>query len=318
MMRIGRMSQFIQIAKGGVAVRKICKDAKAQTQYILAYEGIGDWCFTLAFLRQYQRNHSIKNIYILSSNPNQEVFRYFKDQFDGIQIITEKERNELIEFFKSDIGYIYRQKSQVVAPFFPLAYVRSDCLKRNPYISFMHIFKGLLRIDQNSKPFIPNPIPADQLIDRLVRDNVIEKGNTVLLNPYANSCTGIPFSFFEKLAKGLKKKSYKVITSIHDDQVAVPGSEGVAFTISEELALLNYCGYVIGSRSGFLDLAVFSQACIVSIDIDSYPFSDFFKLDEMWPHNKNIRTYRWHEDKEDEMIQQIIDYIETNADQEKR
>lgn len=194
-------------------------------------------------------------------------------------------------------------------PLFPMAFVRSDLLIKNSYVSFLDVFRGMLRIEKEQKPYIPDAIPAEDLIERLKTNSIIVQGKTVMLNPYAQSCTGIPMELYEKIATRLLDSGFTVITSVCGDQVAVNGTVGVNFSIKEELALLNYCGYIIGNRSGFMDLAAFSDAHVISIDTDSYPFSDFFTLEDMWEHNHKIKTFRWVNGYEEELIEKVINHI---------
>lgn len=47
----------------------------------------------------------------MTANPKQEVFDYFTGQYDDIKVISAYDRDSLIEFFKSDLGYIYIGKN---------------------------------------------------------------------------------------------------------------------------------------------------------------------------------------------------------------
>ena len=201
------------------------------TQYILAYEGIGDWCFTLAYLRNYQERNHVKIVTILTANPTQEVFDYFTGLYDDIKAISASDRDSLIEFFKSDLWYIYRQKYKKIMPLFPMTFVRSDLLIKNSYVSFLDIFRGMLRIEKESKPYIPDAIPAEDLIERLKANSIIVQGKTVMLNPYAQSCTGIPMELYGKIATRLQDSGFTVITSVCGGQVAVNGTVGIDFRL---------------------------------------------------------------------------------------
>ena len=106
---------------------------------------------------------------------------------------------------------------------FYTAYTRSDLILYNPYVRLCDIEKMIFRIPKDTSPCKITPIPCDGWIKGLKDKGMIETGKTVLLNPYANSVTGVPLSLFKGIAKECMKIGLKVIASVHNDQSALGG-----------------------------------------------------------------------------------------------
>lgn len=263
---------------------------------LFTLENVGDQCMELAYAQSYKEANKIEHLAIITSNPRHPLFQYFPNAYDSLITVTKKEISILLKFYKSDMGQIYRRKHPEIVCAFYTSYVRSDLLFSNPYIRLSDIEKLIYRIPLNTLPCKITNIPATEWIDDLVSSGKLVKGKTVLINPYANSCTGVPFAFFEKVANLCMEKGFSVLSGIHADQQPVRGTNSVDFPLDRTIELVNACGYVIGLRSGFLDLCAFSDAKIVSIDHESYFLADATKLEDWWPQNQRIKTFRYRAD----------------------
>lgn len=279
------------------------------TQMVFTYESIGDQCMELAYLREFQRVNGIEKVGVVTTNPNHALFSYFSEAYDELITISKADHDTLLKFYKSDLGQIYRRKHQQLLCAFYTAYVRSDLLFGNRYIRLSDIEKQIYRIPKDSIPCQIKELECEEWLAELVNKNLIDPGKTVLLNPYANSCSGIPVSFFELVAKECIKSGFTVITGVHGDQQPIRGTTGIEFGLEKTISLVNSCGYVIGMRSGFLDLCAFSKAKIISIDHDSYGIADATILEDWWPQNEHIRTYRYSSE-ETKIIESLLEYLQ--------
>lgn len=278
-------------------------------QMVFTYESIGDQCMELAYLREFQRVNGIERIGIITTNPNHALFSYFSEAYDELIPISKADHNTLLKFYKSDLGQIYRRNHQQLLCAFYTAYVRSDLLFGNRYVRLSDIEKYIYRIPQDSIPCQINELGCEEWLAELINSKTIIPAKTVLLNPYANSCSGIPISFFESVAEECVNSGFTVVTGIHADQQPIRGTKGIEFGLEKAISLANTCGYVVGIRSGFLDLCAFSKAKIISIDHDSYGIADATILEDWWPQNKHIQTYRYSGE-ETRIIGSILDYMQ--------
>lgn len=130
----------------------------------------------------------------------------------------------------------------------------------------------------------------------------LTKGNTVILAPYANTAASIEISFWKCLANSLKEKGYNVCTNVaNEEEMAIPGTQQLAFSLECAKEVLEMAGYFIGLRSGFCDLI--SQAKCKKI---------IFYPDRIYNTNKFIDFFSLINMKLAEDIVEIIFYSEQN------
>lgn len=83
----------------------------------------------------------------------------------------------------------------------------------------------------------------------------MEKNNSVILAPYANSVDLLDFEFWENLSIRLLDKGYKVFTNVSkDSEKAILGTDPIMFHIEIAQLILKEAGYFVGLRSGFCDV----------------------------------------------------------------
>lgn len=192
-------------------------------QMLFTFESIGDQCVELAYAQEYKKRNKIRHLAIVTSNPESAVFKYFKESYDSLIPVSKRNINILLKFYKSDLGQIFRKSHPELMCAFYTAYTRSDLILYNPYVRLCDIEKMIFRIPKDTSPCKITPIPCDGWIKGLKDKGMIETGKTVLLNPYANSVTGVPLSLFKGIAKECMKIGLKVIASVHNDQSALGG-----------------------------------------------------------------------------------------------
>ena len=277
---------------------------------VFTWESIGDQCLELAYLREFRKRNNINRIAILTTKPNQALFKYFEGEFEKIIPINQKDFDTLLKFYKSDMGLFYRKKHPSLICAFYTAYIRHDLLFDNPYVSLADFVKMIYRIPKDADITPIKKIDNTEWINKLVNDGIVEPGKTILINPYANSCKNIPMSFFTKLATELKRKGYKIITSVYGSQESVPGTIGLDFPLEKAVSLSESCGTVIGTRSGFLDLVALSDTKVIALDRDDYNVADACILEQWWINNKRLKTFRYRQQNELEVLNDVINFVE--------
>ncbi|MCR4798302.1 MAG: hypothetical protein K5853_07645 [Lachnospiraceae bacterium] len=134
-------------------------------------------------------------------------------------------------------------------------------------------------------PYGPYQIPVvDANWEEYFATKGLHKGKTVFLVPHALFLGKVvDDSFWVKLVSRLKKAGYTALFNL--PQESVPGVPFAYFDIIPSLRLAEKCGYVIGARTGFMDLV----AAFTSIPVQAiYP-------DDTHPSWEICKEYTWTE-----------------------
>lgn len=279
-----------------------------RTQYVISDKGIGDIFPTCGFLPAYKKAHGIKHVTVIGIKGKEQLYEMYKGTYDRILYFSENVINVLMYCTSLDLGYALSRWSGRIISTRVGSNSRGDYINRIKTLSYLETIKyGVFDLsdeDKLQKPKIPK---AD--ISRLIQKYGLQDGKTVILNPYANSVENIDISFFENLAFALKHRGYQVVTNLsHDRQQAVAGTEGIICSLAEAYYLANYCGYVVGVRSGFMDFISYADCRIVALFPEGYPFFESYRLSK-WGIKEDAREMivnnNWSES-----ICQIMNYLE--------
>lgn len=138
-----------------------------------------------------------------------------------------------------------------------------------PYYMYTGIFcrlegyKGLHFVDFFRYGYFEETKEPGKILDRYrgtLREEEnkygIVRGNTFILAPYANSLPQIEWAMWEKIAKMLGEKGYKVFTnSASQEEPVIPGTEKIFFPIEDTVRVLNYAGGFMAMRNGLCEVA---------------------------------------------------------------
>lgn len=277
-----------------------------QSTVLIGYAGIGDRVFMLSYVNAFKIENNVNNVKIVSSDPNNIIYKYFGIQDSDLIRMSYKKMTIINEFFTTDWGYRFQMRDKRILPVSIDPYVRRTLFDFNDYILHSDIVKQIYRIPLETIPWSVKYNVMSVVSQKCFSDNMFEIGKTILINPYANSCKGIPLSFFQAVANAINAMGYRVITSLNSNQVALEGTYGFKFPLSDALDLCSKCGIVIGARSGFMDLITYSKAKIICIDNMNYPHCALFLLEECWKQNDNIKTFHWNGANQDILLEQIL------------
>lgn len=101
------------------------------------------------------------------------------------------------------------------------------------------------------------------------------KGKSVILSPYANSISELPWQFWECLTEKLQKNNFSVFTNIVGKQKPVKNSKGLEIPLDQLGSYLEYAGYFIALRSGLCDIVGRALCRQIVIFRDGYiPYFD--------------------------------------------
>lgn len=148
----------------------------------------------------------------------------------------------------------------------------------------------------------------------------LQVGKTVLLCPYSVSMKPIPEVFWEKLAMKLISRGFCVVTNTKDStEHAVQGTKSINVDIKRIVPFLNKCGYLLGVRSGLIDVT--ESALIKRIILygeirtgyrgkggHSNSMIDHFSFNK-WYERQDALELEYSEQFSDELTEQILNYI---------
>lgn len=158
------------------------------------------------------------------------------------------------------------------------------------------VFPGMSREDRNY-PVIQKNCDRDY-------ETVLQKENSVIIFPYANTLYTPGSDYWIDIIQHLNKKGYCVATYIHDNEEPIENSIGVTCKLAELVSLVEYAGCFISVRNGLSD--IISRAKCRKIVL--YPTTgaetwihgkimDFWSLNG-FGYGNNIEEYEWGNFKE--------------------
>lgn len=279
---------------------------------LITYESIGERTFMLAYVRAYQRYHHIEDLKIITSRPGDPLFQYWGIKEENLIVLDEWKLKNLYRFFFNNVGEWFLYHHKQIVPLNQLAYIRQNgILQWNDHFpDFGIMLKAFYRIPQDTVPEIRQIPKADKLIAGLKEKGILQEKKTILINPYASTCSQVPVDFFNRLSRLLQDSGISVIYSQRNGMEEMKDTVGVDFSIGEAVALMNECLCVVGLRSGFLDLATFSDVPIVSVGSVDFECNEFYRLEKCWPMRGNIFTVIWGAGMETELLETIKQFIE--------
>lgn len=275
-----------------------------KTIYFIPHIGLGDYCIVLGYLEKYKKQHNIRHITLIVP-PNRKEVAQFYPYWDSLLVLKDPLYLGFIYFSGTPIGRALHLK-----------------LKRIEHIVYDIPMKGLARypkvpVDDVVKKFLDLPsterrkgpyVPQTDIVG-LTEDHNIPRRNTVLLNPYTSgqSVKEIDTGFYDRLAEALKANGFFVATILgSEQQKAISGTAGVVTSLAEAWYLAQWCGYVIGTRSGFFDFICMADCNVVGIYDPSYKpaLRKFFSL-HLSDNDKRVLELVWTRDREKELIKKI-------------
>lgn len=269
-----------------------------KTTYLLSAIRKGDLCYALSFLGEYRKKvendhndnqeNQLKHITILGCPHLSDIYECFDGSYDKIIYTSERQNSELLWFFKhshwGQIVYIkLNNKILITDTFFYI----DTAMQRVKGLTANNIMKyAVYDLDDQAKMVFPEI--GDQDIQKYISDLNIIRGKTVILNPYANSISGIPAEFYQRLSDLLIESGYVVVTNVSEHfKTAVLGTKPLACSMPEAYRLAEYCGFVVGTRSGFMDFIISSNCKIVAVYSNESPFKNLFSL-HGWGCNDDV------------------------------
>lgn len=144
-------------------------------------------------------------------------------------------------------------------------------LQYTGFLTLMEGFKGwnmrtlydTVNFGEADETCIQRPKFSDDVdtLNELFDQYGLTEGKTVVLAPYAGTTHRLPKGFWEELATQLMNRGFKVCTNSRGvREPAVKGTTAVNYGYDLSVPFLEKAGYIVGLRSGFMDI-IESASC---------------------------------------------------------
>lgn len=280
------------------------------TYYVVMPLTLGDSMVALSYLSEFKKQKGIRHVTaVCTPNYVRRLCKYYPDAVDAVTCRKEWELKALRGFVDSLLGehvsVLYLDRVTFV---FLTCNVSMRTLWDNPTIDFPMYAKAILyKISMSSRPERPQ-VPATDISDFVQSYDLVE-GKTVFLNSVANSVHCDVGGLLAAAAKELTKKGYRVVTlTANEREQPVQGTQAIPCTLEEAYALVGYGGTLLGVRSGFLDMMVYSDCKIISVVDEGFGLKDMCRLERLGV-NPDCHTVIYDGDDETALTE-IMGYFE--------
>lgn len=233
---------------------------------LLLHRHLGDSFVIMGMYNEFVDKYQ-KPLHLLIGS-NQEVLAWMY----GIKNYTVIDTKRLLENEKLNIQYdkknIDKFTEDLFEKLFPsvpqldLPFIASPCswVKENlGWTNFVDGWGKMLGLD--CKKIIPptrSPEISDTLMEKINQIAPIEK--IVLIAPEAQSFSGLPLEFWEKIVRNLRSKGYQIIVNSMDKEFVLQDTYKLDMSVSDLIALGLKCHAVYSLRSGLCDCLVIRQS----------------------------------------------------------
>ncbi|WP_298022574.1 hypothetical protein [uncultured Dysosmobacter sp.] len=273
-----------------------------RTIYFIPHIGLGDYCIVLGYLEEYKKQHNIHHITLVAP-PNRKEVAQFYPYWDSLLVLKNPLYLGIIHFSGIPIGRTIHRKLKRIEH---IVYdIPMEGLARYPSAPVDDVVKKFLDLPSTERRKGPH-VPQTDIFGLIEKYDLAHR-NTVLLNPYTGgqSVKEIDAVFFVMLAKALKANGFSVVTILGSEkQTAVSGTMGMVTSLAEAWYLAQWCGYVIGMRSGFFDFIRMSDCNVIGIYDPSYKFRELFSL-HLPGKDERLLELVWTKDNEKELTDKI-------------
>lgn len=280
----------------------IYKFSNKRFHYIVICDHIGDSLIAFGYLEQYCRQRNIHKAVIVTTKRMVSLTNCYKKFGDHLMILSSKQLKFVLEAGKTNFGNHVIEKLKHITFINPSNEFTSEFLQypsRFPMLSLKDCIKyGELGLNEDTI-FNP-PIYKTVNIEKEFQDLRLKRGRTVILAPYEAKAVPVSLSFFDLLAENLINKGFRVLTNVTSSkQRIVKGSSPLLCDIGKMAALSEFCGWVIGVRSGLFDLLSYAECHLIVLYAPNNIYFNFFRLAALENTKAAITEYRLINEKND-------------------
>lgn len=297
---------------GKSIANKLQKSMNTQL-YLYDYTGMGDVFVLCLFLKK--KEEMLKDtdcVLVVRNSVCERVARM--SRIENVECVTPRQMKWLIYYAR--IPNWNNDNIHAITPFPNRIY--TDIYSHYLYgkrINMADAYRCVMFDIQDKTVVYPLLKGNSERINSFFDSTEIDRGNTVIISPYANTVIGYPMKFWEEIANALLQEGFSVFTNVVGSEKEIPGTKRATFIIEDAEAIVNQAGYFLALRSGLCDVISNSTAykCFIYpyyyiFNSSVYDFCSFKKM----RIGTNYSEIRWGYD-ELELLKKIILKKFTNA-----
>lgn len=250
-----------------------------RTHYIVICDHIGDFLITMGFLNAYRSTNHLNHVTVCITPKFVELLPLYRNTYDDFQCYSPKTIYKILALGATNFGIHALKKLKNITLINPADAFTEESFEyvmRYPQLSLKDCIQyGCLNLKTTNCFYLP----------KIHKESCIKKprnftlGKTVLLSPFSRAAELIADDLFICLAQHLKETGFTVLTNLSEpDHIPIPGTQGVYYSLTEITSLVECGGYVVGARSGLLDLLAYTDCRMVAIYPADDSYMNFFDL----------------------------------------
>jgi len=253
---------------------------KKDTHYIIICDHIGDFILTMGYLKAFREQKCVQHLTVCVADKFEPLLRAYDGthSFDSAMVFRPHKIQLILRLGSTNFGTHILHKLPHITMVNPADAFTADgfeAILQYPGITLKEcILYGCLKLPSDAA-FFPPDIKRENA--RFLIEGYCK--NKVLLCPFSRATRKIPWQLFTDLAEKLQEKGYIVYTNLSDSKHRpIEGTKGIRCSLTEALHMVDSSWYVIGARSGLMDLLAYTSCKIIALYSHDEPCFDFFQL----------------------------------------
>ncbi len=241
---------------------------------ICPFSALGDVYYAMAYMAGFfEMRHISKYVVLTVGRECSEIAAMFGCA--NREALCQEDMDELVQavlFTKAEDAFIAHHDR-------PYANLLTRALKVKR-IPFEVLYRcGVFGLEKDFPP--RQPIALRRFSGR----GSMEKGNCVVISPYAKSVAGIDDQVWKEIVFHFRRKGMQVYTNVSGEEEALPHTRLLRVGLMEMQSAVEWAGTFIGVRSGLCDVIKNARCCKVVLFPDCYysdtrwKAADFFYLE---------------------------------------
>lgn len=263
-----------RLKRGMGLLEKLRKKYCDRFYLLCPYSALGDVYYAMAYLPGFLEKNHIKDYMVITVGRACLDITAMFGCADG-EAVSQKDMDELVQavlFTRAEDAFIAHHDR-------PYANLLMRVLKVK-LVPFEVLYRcGVFGLEKNFVPCHPT------VLRHFPGCDLMEKGKSVVISPYAKSVAGIGIQVWRKIIFHFQQKQIQVYTNVSGEEEPLPGTFPLRAGLMELQSAVEWAGIFIGVRSGLCDVIKEARCRKVVLFPDCYysdtrwKVADFFHLD---------------------------------------
>ncbi len=276
--------------------------------YVLIDKGIGDTVIVASYAYIFEKKYGKKVAFIVPKNHIDVInkFDYIKKSI----ALSKEQFNKIVLYISSKSEY---QNSKYCYAYFKMKISKngirnwSSAEWDKKLVLSKRYKKAIFKMDDKQGKY---KIPKTDFDKKVVKKYNISD-NSVIINPYANTVTGLKTSFWELLVEKLINNGYDVFTNIGNPakEKAIKGTKPLNISLNEIYLISAKIKSFIALRSGICEYLALNNTKMIVINKNKKNYDRWDDVNE-FSSKKTIRNVYISNKKYDKIILEIMSILD--------